>query len=41
VTSLAALGLDIPMPRADAALASAFETIFGPIIPGIPPPEVS
>jgi lipoyl(octanoyl) transferase len=37
VTSLAGLGVNVPMQAVDQALATAFEAVFGPIIPGAPP----
>jgi lipoyl(octanoyl) transferase len=37
VTSLADLGVNIPMQAVDQALAAAFEAVFGPIIAGAPP----
>lgn len=37
VTSLAALGIDAPMPDVDEALAAAFASVFGPLRPAAPP----
>jgi lipoyl(octanoyl) transferase len=39
VTSLRDLGLDTSMAEADDALATAFESVFGPISPGAEPPS--
>ena len=37
VTSLADLGLEVPMRRADAALRRSFERRFGPVAEAPPP----
>ncbi len=37
VTSLVDLGLPVTLDEADAALKSAFETVFGPASPALPP----
>ncbi|MBN8553521.1 MAG: lipoyl(octanoyl) transferase LipB [Caulobacterales bacterium] len=37
VTSLVDLGRPVTMDEADAALRSAFETVFGPVVPTEPP----
>jgi lipoyl(octanoyl) transferase len=37
VTSLASLGREVSMTRADQALAAGFEAVFGPITPSRPP----